>query len=69
MNTFEELIYAYTHYFKKNGVAEVLFEKHLTDKNFDVFRQRMSVRNLQYYVEVEKLYTVFDSEFKEIQIK
>src|SRR5690606_7866362 len=39
MNTFEDLILSYTHYFKKNGVAELLFEKHFTDENFDIYRQ------------------------------
>lgn len=68
MNTFEDLILAYAHYFKKNGVAELLFEKHLTDKDFDIYRQSVSVRSLQYYVEVEKLTVVFDSEIKEINI-
>ncbi|MED1125329.1 hypothetical protein [Bacillus atrophaeus] len=68
MNTFEDLILSYAHYFKKNGVAELLFEKHFTDENFDVYRQNVSVRSLQYYVEVEKLTVVFDSEIKDIQI-
>ncbi len=68
MNTFEELILAYTHYFKKNGVAELLFEKHFTDENFDIFRQNISVRSLQYYVEVEKLTVLFDTEIEDINI-
>lgn len=68
MNTFEDLMFSYAHYFKKNGVAEILFEKHFTDENFDVYRQSVSVRNLQYYVEVEKLSAIFDSEIKDIQI-
>lgn len=68
MNTFEDLILSYAHYFKKNGVAEILFEKHFTDENFDVYRQSVSVRSLQYYVEVEKLTVVFDSEIEDVQI-
>lgn len=68
MNNFEELILSYAHYFKKNGVAEIIFKDHFTDKNFDVFRQTVSVRSLQYYVEVEKLSVVFDSEIGDVQI-
>ena len=68
MNIFEDLILSYAHYFKRNGVAEILFEKHFTDENFDVYRQSVSVRSLQYYVEVEKLTVVFDSEIKDVQI-
>lgn len=69
MNTFEDLMMSYAHYFKKNGVAELLFEKHFTDENFDIFRQTVSVRSLQYYVEVEKLTVMFDQEIEVIQSK
>ena len=62
MNNFESLIFNYTAYFKKNGVAEILFEKHFTDKNLDPFRQSLSIRTLQYYEEVEKRFTEFLSD-------
>jgi len=68
MNDFEDLIFKYTPYFKKNGVAEILFEKHFTDKNLDMFRQSLSVRSLQYYLEIEKLIAVFESEIEDITI-
>ena len=68
MNDFESLIFSYTPYLKKNGVAELLFEKHFTDKNLDLFRQTLSVRSLQYYVEIEKLIAVFESEIEDITI-
>lgn len=68
MNTFEELMFQYTHYFKKNGVAELLFEKHFTDENYDTFREKVSVRNLQYYVEIEKLITVFNTTIDSVEI-
>lgn len=59
MNDFESLIFNYTAFFKKNGVAEILFEKHFTDRNLDPFRQSLSIRSLQYYVEIERLFTEF----------
>lgn len=68
MNDFESLIFSYTPYFKKNGVAEILFEKHFTDKNLDMFRQTLSARSLQYYLEIEKLIAVFESEIEDISI-
>jgi hypothetical protein len=68
MNDFENLIFNYTPYFKKNGVAEILFEKHFTDKTLDIFRQTLSARSLQYYLEIEKLIAVFESEIKDITI-
>lgn len=66
MNDFESLIFNYTAYFKKNGVAEILFERHFTDKNLDIFRQSLSVRSMQYYVEVEKLFVEFVSVIRDI---
>jgi len=60
MKVFEELIFNYTSYLKENGVAEVLFKQQMTDRGLDPFRQFLSVRSLQYYVEVEKLHAVFD---------
>lgn len=69
MNIFEDLIFSYTHFFKKNGVSEILFENHLTDKDYDIYRQDLSVRNLVYYVEIEKLYVMFDSDIEDISIK
>ena len=68
MNNFEELIFNYTAYFKKNGVAEILFEKHFTDTNLDEYRQHVSVRSIQYYVEIEKLFTEFASEIDDIVV-
>lgn len=69
MNVFEDLIFSYTHYFKMNGVAEILFEEHLTDNDYDIYRQSLSVRNLVYYVEIEKLFVMFDSDIEGVFIK
>ena len=66
MDIFEDIIFKYTHYFKKNGVAELIFIKHLTDENFDAYRQFVSIRNLRYKVEIEKLITVYDEGIEEI---
>lgn len=60
MHIFEELIFDYTSYLKENGVAEIFFMKQMTDRNLDQYRQSLSVRSLQYYVEIEQLHTVFD---------
>lgn len=68
MHNFEKLIFGYTPYFKRNGVAEILFKKHFSDKNLNIFRQNLSVRSLQYYVEIERLMSVYEAEIKEITI-
>jgi len=62
MEIFEDLIFNYTSYFKKHGVAEILFEGQMTDHNLDMYRQALSVRSLRYCVWVEKLHAAFDTE-------
>lgn len=61
MSNFEDMIITYAGYFKSQGVAELLFKKYYTDQNLDKYRQWLSVRSIQYYVEIEKLTTVFDT--------
>jgi hypothetical protein len=68
MEKFEELITSYTGFFKKNGVAEIFFQKHYTDEVHEKLRETLSVRNLCYYVEIEKLTVIFREKIKEIEI-
>ena len=68
MNMFEDVVFSYTAYLKKNGVAEILFTRRLTDRNLDVYRQKCSVRSLQYYVEIEKLFTFFEGAVSDVAV-
>lgn len=68
MEKFEELIFSYTGFFKKNGVAELLFKEQITDNYYERLRETLSVRNLIYYVEIEKLTVIFKEKIKEIEI-
>jgi hypothetical protein len=68
MDTLEDTIFTYTGYFKSKGVAELIFKRHFTDKNYDRYRQWLSVRSLQYDIEIEKLTTVFDTTIEDISI-
>lgn len=68
MSTLEDTIFTYTGYFKSKGVAELIFRRHFTDKTYDRYRQWLSVRSLQYDIEIEKLTTVFDTTIEEISI-
>jgi len=61
MDLFEDVMFNYTSYFKKNGVSEILFDEQSTDHNFDLYRQAMAVKNLRYRVWIEKLHTAFDT--------
>lgn len=60
MELFEELMLNYTSYFKRNGIAEIFFTNQVTDQNWNAYRQSMSVRNLRYYVEIEKVHIAFN---------
>lgn len=67
MEEFEKQILTYTGFFKKNGVAEVLFSEQTTDSSYDMYRQTISVRNIRYRVKVEKLTAVFQETIKEVE--
>lgn len=67
MEKFEEAIFTYTGYFKNSGVSELLFEEQATDTNYDIYRQKISVRNLRYRVKTEKLIVLFQERIREIE--
>lgn len=68
MEKFEETILKHTGFLKRNGVAEIFFHKHLTDSNFETMRETLSIRNLIYYVEIEKLTVMFKEKIDQIEI-
>lgn len=67
LDMFEEILFSYTGYFKKNGVNEIIFDKQFTDDYYKIYRQKFSIRNLRYYVEIEKLRVIFKEKIQEIQ--
>lgn len=68
MEHFEETIIKHTGFFKKNGVAELIFEEHITDSHFNTLRESLSIRSLIYYVEIEKLTVMFKEKINEIEL-
>lgn len=68
MEKFEETIIKHAGFFKRNGVAELYFDEHLTDSHFDTMRETLSVRNLVYYVEIEKQTVMFKEKINEIEL-
>ena len=58
----------YPGYCKKNGVGEIIFDKQYTDDNFEEMRQTLSIRNICYYVEIEKLTVIMRESIKTIDI-
>lgn len=68
MENFEETIIKHAGFFKRNGVAELFFEEHITDSHFDTLRESLSIRSLIYYVEIEKLTVMFKEKINEIEL-
>lgn len=68
MERFEQMIQTYTGYIKKNGIAEILFKEQITDENYSILRQNLSVRNIRYYVETERLTVIFKEKIKEVEV-
>ena len=68
MSYFEDMIFTYTGYFKSNGIAEIYFKKYYTDTSIDRYRQYLSVRSIQYFVEIEKQTTIFETTLEDIDM-
>lgn len=60
METFEELMISYAGYFMEQGVKQVYFKEQITDIDYNNFRDTLSVRNIRFYVEIEKLMVIFN---------
>lgn len=67
MERFEELLFVYAGYLKKNGVSEIYFKQQHTDSSYDIYRQQISIRSIRYYVETEKVIVVFRDKIQEIE--
>lgn len=68
METFEELIISYAGYFKEQGVRELYFKEQITDTDYNNFRETLSVRNIRYYVQIEKLMVIFNRRVSDIKV-
>lgn len=68
LERFETMMICYTGFFKRNGVGELLFDKQHTDESFQNLRQTLSIRNICYYVEIEKVTVIMRENIKEIDI-
>ena len=68
MDTFIDTVFTYTAHFKKNGVKDIRFSRRFTDSNLDIYRQKCSIRSIQYTIEIEKLFTRFYMDIEGINI-
>lgn len=66
MTDFEDMLSKYAGYFKENGVSEILFEKQYTDENYDAYRQSVSVRTLQYRIDIQRIKQITDTKMQDL---
>lgn len=67
MEKFEELMIAHTGYFKQKGVSDLYFKEQVTDSEYNNFRETLSIRNITYYVQIEKLMVIFNRKINNIE--
>lgn len=66
MSKFEDMIFSFTGYMKEQGVGNILFKGQQTDAAFDIYRKSFSIRNIKYYVEIEKMVVIFNESIQEV---
>lgn len=66
MESFEELMISYAGYFKEQGVRDLYFKEQVTDTDYNNFRETLSVRNIRYYVQIEKLMVIFNRSISDV---
>ena len=67
MESFEELMISYAGYFKEQGVRDLYFKEQVTDTDYNNFRETLSVRNIRYYVQIEKLMVIFNRRISDVE--
>jgi hypothetical protein len=65
---FEDFVYKYTWVWKKNGVNELLYWMRNIDEESTKFRNDLAVRTVIYYFKTEKIVTVREYDFKQIDL-
>ena len=66
MERLEDALLSYAETIKGNGIVEYYFNKQYSDKYYDTFRNTLTVLNLEYCVETEKLRVIFKENIKDI---
>ena len=66
MDRIEDALISYAETIKGNGIVEYYFNKQYSDKYYDTFRNTLTVLNLEYCVETEKLRVIFKENIKDI---
>ena len=69
MERIEDALISYAETIKGNGIVEYYFNQQYSDKYYDTFRNTLTVLNLEYCVETEKLRVIFKENIKDIITK
>lgn len=65
---FEDFMYKYTWVWKKNGVNEILYWMRMPDEERSKWRTDLSVRTVLYYFKTEKIVTVREHDFEQLDL-
>lgn len=66
MDRFEETLLAYAETIRGNGIVEYYFHRQFSDDYYDNYRSTLSILNLEYYVETERIRVIFNENIKDI---
>lgn len=69
MDKFEEMMIKYAGFFKQRGVSELVFSEELSDSEYDMFRQIVSVRSIRYKVYTERIYNNLDEVIDDVIVQ
>ena len=65
---YEDFMYKYTWVWKKNGVNEILYFLRKEDQEVSKWRNDLAVRSVVYYFRTEKIVTLREYDFKQIDL-
>jgi len=65
---FEDFLYKYTWVWKKNGVQEILYNRRGIDEESIKWRNDLNYRSLWYFFRTEKLVTVREKDFEQLDL-
>ena len=63
---FEEALLAYVETIKGNGITDYFLWRQFNDDYYDNFRNTMSILNLEYRVDTERIRVIFNENIKDI---
>lgn len=66
MDQFEEILLSYAETIRGNGIVEYYFHRQFMDDYYDNYRSTLSILNLEYYVETERIRVIFNENIKDI---